>query len=212
MAGAVGILGGTFDPVHVGHLTMAREAQRQLGLERVLLIPAGTPWQRAPEASAQDRLAMVRLAAGTSSLMTVDAREVRRAMPSYTIDTLLELRAEWGPERPLWLILGADAFLNLPTWHRWQELFQHAHIAVACRPGFTLQGKDMTPALKHELDQRSLSIQQVRGPAGAIVMLTIPLLDISSSDIRNALRCHRPTGHLLPASVLDYIESHRLYP
>ncbi len=203
MAGAVGIVGGTFDPVHVGHLAMAQEAQRQLGLEQVLLIPAGNPWQRTPEASAQDRLAMVRLAAGTSSLMTVDAREVRRAMPSYTIDTLLELRAEWGPERPLWLILGADAFLNLPTWHRWQELLQHAHIAVACRPGFVVAT---------DLKMRSVpEVQEVQRPAGIIARLDIPLLDISSSDIRDALRCHRPTGHLLPASVLDYIESHQLY-
>ncbi len=199
MSGAVGIVGGTFDPIHVGHLAMAQEAQHQLGLEQVLLIPAGNPWQRTPEASAQDRLAMARLAAETSGLMKVDAREVQRARPSYTIDTLLELRAELGPERPLWLILGADAFLNLPTWHRSEELLQHANIAVACRPGVDLGSGILGSDLK------------IPKAAGTIVRLDMPLLDISSSEIRDALRHHRPTGHLLPAPVLDYIESHRLY-
>ncbi len=213
----VGIVGGTFDPIHAGHLAMAREAQRQLDLEQVLLIPAGTPWQRNPEAPAKDRLAMARLAVGCGDTIKVDDREVRRNRPTYTLDTLQELRAEWGADRPLWLILGADAFLNLPTWYRWEELFQYAHIAVACRPGYDFQLKEMAPALRERLSGGNLGTDPIMGsvpkfpPNGTIALLDIPLLDISSTGVRNALQHHQPVGDLLPASVLDYIESHQLY-
>ncbi|MHB8353224.1 MAG: nicotinate-nucleotide adenylyltransferase, partial [Burkholderiales bacterium] len=174
MGGAIGIVGGTFDPIHAGHLAMAREAQRQLDLEQVLLIPAGTPWQRTPAASALDRLAMAQLAVGTEASIRVDEREVRRNRPTYTLDTLLELRAEWGTDHPLWLILGADAFLNLPTWYHWEALFEHAHIAVACRPGYDLRKEEMAPALRQRL--------------GTIALLDIPLLDISATGVRIALQ------------------------
>jgi len=210
-AGPIGIVGGTFDPIHAGHLNMAREALRQLGLEQVLLIPAGAPWQRIPQASAQDRLSMTLAAVNHSNILRVDDREVRRASPTYTIDTLLELRSEYGTQRPLWLILGADTFLNLPTWRRWQELLLHAHIAVACRPGYSLTDGNMAPSLKRELVQRGTSAAQVRGPAGAIVTLDIPPMEVSSTDIRAAIAEHRPAGDLLPPPVLDYIESHQLY-
>jgi len=216
---AVGIVGGTFDPIHAGHLAMAREAQRQLHLEQVLLIPAGAPWQRTPEASALDRLAMVRLAVGSAGPIRVDDREVRRNRPTYTLDTLLELRAELGTTPPLWLILGADAFLNLPTWHRWEELFHHAHIAVACRPGYDLYQMDMAPALRQRLEVGRLGSDPFLGsdpnrptsPAGTIALLDMPLLDVSSTGVRHALHHHQPVGDLLPAAVLDYIESHQLY-
>ncbi len=224
--GAVGIVGGTFDPIHAGHLAMAREAQRQLDLDQVLLIPAGAPWQRAPEATAQDRLAMARLAVGAAGPIRVDDREVRRNRPTYTLDTLQELRAELGTAPTLWLILGADAFLNLPTWYHWEELFQYARIAVACRPGYDLRSKDMAPALRQRLegglglgklgtDPKKGSVPNLPNPnppsGPSIALLDIPLLDISSTGIRNALHHHQPVGDLLPASVLDYIESHQLY-
>jgi len=210
---AVGIVGGTFDPIHAGHLAMAREAQRQLHLEQVLLIPAGAPWQRTPEASALDRLAMARLAVGTAGPIRVDDREVRRHRPTYTLDTLLELRAELGTASPLWLILGADAFLNLPTWHRWEELFLYAHIAVACRPGYDLHKMDMAPALRQRLQRLGTDPQRgsVPSPAGTIALLDMPLFDVSSTEVRHALHHHQPVGDLLPAAVLDYIESHQLY-
>lgn len=209
--GAVGIVGGSFDPIHHGHLALAKEARSQLGLERVLLMPAGAPWQRSPQASAQDRLAMARLAATSLPGIQVDDREVRRGVPTYTIDTLQELRGELGPSCPIWLVLGADAFLNLPTWRKWQELMRYAHIAVACRPGYAIQDNNMAPALKRELAQRTLAISQARGPAGVIVTLTIPPLDISATQIRLAIRQGRPPGDLIPGAVLDYIESHHLY-
>jgi nicotinate-nucleotide adenylyltransferase len=210
-AGAVGIVGGTFDPIHEGHLAMARQAAEQLGLEQVLLMPAGAPWQRVPQASARDRLAMAQIAVGNSPNIRVDDREVRRSTPTYTIDTLHELRSELGTQRPIWLVLGADAFLNIPTWRRWQELLLHAHIAVACRPGYALQDNAMAPSLKRELAQRLCNPAQACGAAGAIVMLDIPPLDISSTEIRAAIRQQRAPGRLLPRAVLDYIESHHLY-
>ena len=128
---ALGLLGGTFDPIHFGHLRLAEEAREQLGLERVRLIPAGQPPHRgAPGGSADERLAMTQLAAAGNTGFEVDDSEVRLAQPSYTVLSLERLRAELGPQRPLVLILGADAFAGLQRWHRWQELFALAHIAV----------------------------------------------------------------------------------
>ena len=207
----LGILGGTFDPIHRGHLVLAHEAQRQLSLEQVILMPAGFPWQRVPSAPAADRLAMTQLAAITTRGITVDDREVRRATPTYTIDTLIELRAELGHLRPLWLILGADAFLNLPTWKRWQDVLTLAHVAVFNRPSAPSLTTSMPASLKTVFDQHVRLPQQVKTAAGAIALLQMPLLDISSSRVREACKKGLPTADLLPATVLDYIESHQLY-
>jgi nicotinate-nucleotide adenylyltransferase len=128
----IGILGGTFDPVHYGHLRLAQEVADQLRLAEVRFVPSGTPPHRAtPVATAADRLKMVRLATTGNSLFTVDARESASITPGYTVDTLTALRAEVGAEQSLVLLLGADAFLDLASWDRWHELFKLAHIAVA---------------------------------------------------------------------------------
>ena len=136
----IGIIGGTFDPVHYGHLRLAEELGETLKLGEVRLVPSGTPPHRsAPQVAAEHRLAMVRLAAAGNPGFRVDEREMRRAGPGDTFDTLTELRSEAGVSRPLVLLLGADAFLEFATWHRWHEIFKLAHIAVAHRPGFPVE-------------------------------------------------------------------------
>ncbi|MBL8481248.1 MAG: nicotinate (nicotinamide) nucleotide adenylyltransferase, partial [Rhodocyclaceae bacterium] len=146
----LGVFGGTFDPVHVGHLRLAEEAAETLQLERVAWIPAGRPPHRgAPATAAAHRLAMVQRAIADNPRFVLDDAEVRADAPSYSVLTLARLRAAHGPERPLVLLLGADAWAGLAGWHRWQEIFELAHIAVASRPG--LAPAQLAPQLEREL-------------------------------------------------------------
>jgi nicotinate-nucleotide adenylyltransferase len=217
MAGsALGILGGTFDPIHNGHLELARELIDALPLSAVRLVPAGDPPHRAaPVASAADRLAMAELAIAGHAGLEVDSREIARAGPSYTVLTLGELRDE-TPARPLALILGADAFLGLPAWHRWRELFDLAHVVVVARPGVEFD-LDHAPALLSEWERR-----YVRDPhallatrAGAILVQPVTPHDISASSIREELARGaagvEAVRGLLPPAVLAYIERNQLY-
>lgn len=216
--GALGLLGGTFDPIHFGHLRLAEEAREALALDRVRLIPAGQPPHRGePRSTADDRLAMARLAIAGNPGLEVDAGEVQAAQKSYTVPTLERLRRELGPQRPLVLILGADAFQGLPSWHRWQELFALAHIAVANRPGYAPHGRRWPAVLSPELDAACRD-RQTRNPAalrGAAAGLIIPFdmtpLAISASLIRDLARDGHSLRYLLPAPVLDYIQRHDLY-
>ena len=203
----LGVFGGTFDPIHYGHLRLAEDMADALGLERVLFIPAGQPPHRgAPRTEARHRLAMVCRAVAGNPRFVADAREIERDAPSYTVDTLAALRAELGDERPLWLLLGADAFLGLPTWHDWRRLFDLANLAVATRPGASL-AEAMPAALKAELAQR----QGTAGPAGAVRLRDTPPLDISATAIRDTLARHRSARYWLPDAVLDYIQEQKLY-
>jgi nicotinate-nucleotide adenylyltransferase len=206
---AIGILGGTFDPVHSAHLALARAARDTLSLEKVLWIPAGQPRHRdAPLAPAADRLAMVKLAIAGNSAFEVDATEVQSDAPSYTVPTLQRLRQSLGATRPLVLLLGADAFLGLPSWHRWHELFGLAHLAVATRPGFALDPAAMSAELADEFRRRNGAIT---GPAGAIRTFSLVAGTVSATATRTMIKAGRDPGDWLPPGILDYIRTHHLY-
>jgi nicotinate-nucleotide adenylyltransferase len=212
----VALLGGTFDPVHYGHLRLADDVRRALGLAEVRLVPAGDPPHRAsPSASAADRLAMLRLAVPEFPGLVVDDRELRRAGKSYTVLTLTELRREF-PDSPLLLLLGADAFRGLPSWHRWGELFNLAHLVVVERPGVELEATLPSLLLPIWRDRlvRDPGILLSR-PAGATLAQPIAPHDVSASSIRESLAQGLDAGDkwrgLLPPAVLAYIDLHHLY-
>ena len=209
----IGILGGTFDPIHYGHLRLAEEMAEAIGLERVLFIPAGQPPHRGvPRTAAIHRLEMARRAIAGNPLFAVDAREVQRPRPSYTVDTLTDLRAELGNDQPLWLLLGADAFLDLPSWHEWRRLFELANVAVAERPGVRLMQSDaMQEPLKSEAMPRRVADASAAGAAGAVLLRPMTRLEISATAIRDALARQGSVRYLLPDAVLDYIHEHQLY-
>jgi nicotinate-nucleotide adenylyltransferase len=210
------LLGGTFDPVHYGHLRIADDVRRALGLSEVRLVPAGDPPHRAgPVASAADRLAMLQIAVAVFPGLTVDDRELRRPGRSYTVLTLEDLRSEF-PGRPLLLLLGADAFRGLPSWHRWRELFELAHLVVVERPGVRLEAS--LPAALRPLwyerltgDPKVLSMQ----PAGAIYLQAVAPQAASATTIREWLArgnvADEALRELLPAAVLAYIDRNQLY-
>ncbi|MBU0753429.1 MAG: nicotinate-nucleotide adenylyltransferase [Gammaproteobacteria bacterium] len=207
---AIGILGGTFDPVHSAHLALAKTARRMLGLERILWIPAGQPRHRdTPLAPGTDRLAMVELAIAGHSAFEIDASEVLSETPSYTVPTLERLRTRFGTARPLLLLLGADAFLGLPTWHRWRELFGLAHLAVATRPGFALDTAAMAAELAAEFDSRHHDT--ITGPAGTITTFSLVAGTVSATETRAMLAAGQDPGDWLPPGILDYIRTHHLY-
>jgi nicotinate-nucleotide adenylyltransferase len=209
----IGIFGGTFDPIHFGHLRLAEEMAEAMGLSQVLFIPAGQPPHRGvPRIAATHRLEMVRRAIAGNPRFAVDAREVQRSGPSFTVDTLTTLRAELGNEQPLWLLLGADAFLGLPNWHEWRRLLDLASIAVAARPGARLMQSDALPdALKQAISQRQVADAPAAGPAGSVWLRQMTPLDISATTIRDTLARQGSARYLLPDAVLDYINEHQLY-
>jgi nicotinate-nucleotide adenylyltransferase len=207
----IGVYGGTFDPVHYGHLRTALEAFETLGLDEMRLTPCRVPAHRdAPGASAEDRLAMLAAALrGAEPGFVVDPRELQREGPSYMIDTLASLRAELG-DAPLCLIVGQDAFHGLPGWRRWRELFDFAHLAVMRRP-------DAAMNLAEEL-ARTMALRRAEtaealrdGPAGRILCLEVTQLAISASAIRRTIRDGRSPRYLAPDPVLALIRERGLY-
>lgn len=210
----LGLFGGTFDPIHYGHLRLAEEAISQLGLGGVRWIPAGQPAHRGvPQVTARQRLEMVRRSTAENPQFFVDAAEVEAAAPSYTVPTLERLRRELGPDQPLVLLVGADAFAGLPTWHRWRDLFDLAHIAVSHRPGFPVEVTSLPPELAAEFNARRLAGADglKAAPAGGIVTFAMTQLAISATQIRKLLANGLSARYLLPDCVLDYIQIHSLY-
>jgi nicotinate-nucleotide adenylyltransferase len=211
---AVGVLGGTFDPIHFGHLRLGLEGMDALNLQSVRIIPAGVPSHRAaPAASAAARLQMVRLAVASEPRFVVDAAEAENPAPSYTVDTLARLRDEIGPQQGLCLLLGADAFALLATWSRWQRLFDLAHIAVASRASQTFDPGALPLALAAEYAKRhrDTPVCLTETPAGCVVHFAMSALDISGSRIRRLLARGASPRYLLPDTVLDYIALNCLY-
>ena len=205
----IGVLGGTFDPVHHGHLRPALEVCESLGLSELRFVPCRMPPHRMPpEAPAHHRLAMVERAISGVPGFRADARELARSGPSFTVDTLGELRAEIGSGSPLLLLMGMDAFAGLHGWHRWRDIPQLAHVVVAHRPG-TAPALD-SPYL--ELAPPADSVTALRDrPQGHVFFQAVTQLDISATDIRERLRAGRSPRFLLPGSVQRYIAEHRLY-
>ena len=210
----IGILGGTFDPIHTAHLRLAEEAMHSLQLGSVVWIPAGNPYHRQkPGASAQHRLAMVRAATAGDTRYRVDDAEAYSNTPSYTVPTLERLRLEAGDRPSLVLLTGADAFLGITSWHRWRELFSLAHVAIASRPGFPLDVNRMPADLADEYRRRHRGqfAALATAPAGVIVDFPLSAGTVSSTEVRTRLRAGQAVDQLLPAPVLDYIHQHRLY-
>lgn len=210
MTRRIGLLGGTFDPIHIGHLRAAVEVAEQFALDELRLIPSARPPHRgAPQVSAQQRLDMARLAVEGVAPLRVDDRELGRDKPSWTIDTLESLRAELGSEAQLLLLVGWDAFCGLPGWHRWQELLEHCHIVVLQRPD---ADSDAPEVLRNLLAARSVADPlALKGPAGQIAFVWQMPLAISATQIRERLAGERSIRFLVPDAVLAYINAHGLY-
>ncbi|AKJ67042.1 nicotinate-nucleotide adenylyltransferase [Pandoraea thiooxydans] len=222
----VGLLGGTFDPIHAGHLALGELFAATLALDELILMPAGQQPQKHDSTPAQHRLAMTRLAAaelaerlrhaGLATSLRVSTMEIERGGPSYTVDTLRELRRQLGPDASLTLLIGSDQLLRLDTWHEWQRLFEAAHIGVAARPGF--DWRSAPPAVHAAIAARGADADTVQSsPCGHILLDDSLAIDISATDLRAELarmnNSRQPAGAAadLLAPILDYIQAHHLY-
>ncbi len=204
-------MGGTFDPIHDGHLRLALEACKQLGLAQVRIIPVNIPPHRdKPVISADHRVNMINLAINNESKLCIDLRELEKDEISYTINTVKSLREEFKTAS-LCLIVGHDAFNKINTWHEWEKLLDYVHIIVANRPGETI---DDAPEEIHNWSEQHITndISDINCKShGYIYFMKIPMLEISSSNIRAALANKRSVEEQLPPQILSYIKSHNLY-
>jgi nicotinate-nucleotide adenylyltransferase len=206
----LGIFGGTFDPIHFGHLRTAFELLDALRFDEVRFVPAGNPPHRDPPlADAMLRLSLVRAAVADQPGFAVDDREVRRTGPSYAVLTLRELRAEF-PRRPLCLVLGMDAFLGLPQWHEWRDLLLLAHVVVAHRPGWRAPAEG--PLGELLATRRTDRVDDLHeAPAGRIYIHPVTQLEISSTDLRNLLAAGQDPRYLVPEAVRHAIRATGCY-
>ncbi len=204
------LFGGTFDPVHYGHLRCAEETRQKLGVATLSLLPAGQPVHRArPRASAAQRLKMLQLASEEFPRLTIDTREIERDGPSYMVDTLKQIRQQY-PHRPLLLLIGQDAANHLDCWYQWMELFELAHIVILTRPAAHVAYSQELAALI----QGKLVITAARvlaSPAGNVLRLQVAAIDISATMIKSIIRLGRSPKGMLPPAVLTYIDENALY-
>jgi nicotinate-nucleotide adenylyltransferase len=213
------LLGGSFDPVHHGHVALAELFARLLHPDELRIMPAGQPWQKKAglEVSDADRVAMLELAYGKAAFpVTIDTREIERDTPTYTVDTLRELRAELGPDASIVFLMGADQLQKLDSWVDWRDLFALANFGVAARPGYRLDAAALPPAVAQELSARLATPEEVRAnKAGRVCMAHTLAVDISATDVRAALKAgeneRAKVSALLAPQVLDYIQQHNLY-
>lgn len=214
MTCCVALLGGSFDPVHHGHVALAELFDTLLRPDELRIVPAGQPWQKTGlQASDDDRIAMLELAFGESSIpYTIDLQEIERNGPTYTVDTLRAVRAELGPQASIVFLMGADQLHKLDTWREWKELFSLANIGVAARPGFALDKQQLPPAVAQELEHRLAEPKALRdSPAGLVCVVHALAVDISATEVRDAIRNGENANMLVAPVVLDYIQQHNLY-
>jgi nicotinate-nucleotide adenylyltransferase len=213
----IGLLGGSFDPIHRAHLALAQAALDDFGLTQVRFLPAGQPWQKTGLASAEARAAMVRLAidSGATAKLALDRRELDRPGPTYTIDTLRSLRAELGPATGIVLLIGGDQLQRFETWQAWESILDYAHLGIAPRSG---EAVTPGPSLQAWYDAHRAAPGVLQAAAaGSIIEVRMPPADVSATEIRQLLRAPRTAAvdarlaQLLPEAVLDYIRAHRLY-
>ncbi len=214
----LGVLGGTFDPIHYGHITAALRAQASLHLDRVMLMPSRIPPHRVATVSASPdaRLAMTALAAAEQPGWTASDLEIKRDGPSYTYDTLMELRRSVGGEAGIFFIIGADAFAEIATWSRYPAVLDLAHFAVVARPGITLHSlQARVPDLADRMTTPDLFKPQAPSlkpnEKTRVILIETATPDVSSTEIRRRVRAGEPIGGLVPDAVADYIATHRLY-
>ena len=206
----IGVMGGMFDPVHLGHLEAANLAIETLGLHELRMVPCHIPNHRgSARVSAEHRLAMLRLASADYHKVVIDDRECQREGVSYTVDTLASIAQE-NPDAILILVMGIDSFATLPSWHRWQAIFMMAHILVLARPGPAVA---IDPELEVDLEFREVAdVERLFwGPQGKILRLEQPQIDISSTVIREQLSNNDSAEANIPRVVKDYIQTHSLY-
>ncbi len=211
MSAPVALLGGSFDPVHCGHLRCALELREQLGLAEVRLLPSARPPHRpAPELSPEQRSELVHLAIAGEPGLVCDDRELRRPGPSYTIDSLVELRGELGPGRSLLLAMGTDVLRGLAQWRRWRELLDFAHLVVVERAGHGAAAPDPVAhwLSRHETSDRAALRQSAQG---LVLRVRLRPLAISATEIRAALASGRSVRYLLPEPVWSQIRQRRWY-
>lgn len=210
MSEPIGLFGGTFDPIHYGHLRTAFELWQLLRLEQVRFLPTGNPPHREASLAPPDlRLSMVRAAIAGQAAFVVDDREMRRSGVSYTVDTLLDLRREF-PDRSLCLLLGMDAFLGVPHWHRWREIFDLAHVIVAHRPGW--KAPITGPLGEVMVDRGTGNIRELHAAtAGRVFVHAVTQLEISSTDLRSLIVANRDLRYLVPEAVREIIVTSGCY-
>lgn len=210
MRKTLGIFGGTFDPIHIGHLRLALDLKQQLQLDEMRLLPCYLPPHRAtPSVGAGQRVDMLRIALDECPELQLDTRELSREKPSYTYDTLCELRGEVGKDVSICFCMGMDSFITLDTWHQWRDLIRLAHIVVVKRPGWELPASGPVAELlnRHGADEQQLT----QSTAGAVVITSPRLMPVSATEIRQLIRAGKSAQFLVPDAVWSYICDQRLY-
>lgn len=213
-ARCIAVLGGSFDPVHNGHLALAGYFAKLLVPDTLRVVPAGNPWQKSGlSATPEQRVEMVTCAFEKLAVpVTIDRQEILRGGATYTIDTLRAIRAEVGPNVSIAFLIGTDQLLQLDTWKEWQRLFDYAHICAASRPGFGIDAARLPAEISREFARRAATPEQIRNtPCGLAYIAGNLAFDISATEIRAALQRGERPASLIPAGVLDYIKSHHLY-
>jgi nicotinate-nucleotide adenylyltransferase len=213
----VALLGGSFDPVHHGHVALAGLFAQLLRPDELRIMPAGQPWQKTGglQAGDADRVAMLKLAFDNAAFgVTIDTSEIERKTPTYTVETLRALRAALGPDASIVFLMGADQLQKLDSWRDWKDLFALANFGVAARPGYRLDAAALSPAVASELAPRFGTPDEVRASkAGRVCLAHTLAVDISATEVRAALRANEgaKVSALLAPQVLDYIQQHHLY-